>query len=66
MRLGLIGARIAPLGFFNTDTANGGSMYVDQIMVAVGALYVRLRGITSVSWSGCPCRPPRCSMAKTP
>jgi hypothetical protein len=44
VRLGLIGARIAPLGFFNTGTSNGGSMYVDQIMVAGEALYVRLRG----------------------
>lgn len=42
--LALVGARIAPLGFFNTDTANGGSMYVDQIMVAGEGLYVRLRG----------------------
>jgi len=40
----LNGARIAPLGLFNTDMANSGSMWVHEIMVAGDALYVRLRG----------------------
>jgi hypothetical protein len=40
----LNGARIAPLGLFNTDMANSGNMWVHEVMVAGDALYVRLRG----------------------
>lgn len=38
------GVRIAPLAFLNTDSANGGSMYVDSIMPAGTGIYVALRG----------------------
>jgi hypothetical protein len=40
----LVGARVAPLGVFNTDMSNSGSMWVEQVMVAGRALYVRLHG----------------------
>lgn len=40
----LNGVRIAPLGFLNTDGANGGSMYVSNIMPAGTGIYVALQG----------------------
>ncbi|MBP6600560.1 MAG: hypothetical protein KA250_02070 [Verrucomicrobiales bacterium] len=40
----LNGCRIAPLGIFNTDMANSGSMGVKQIAPAGEFLYVRLSG----------------------
>lgn len=40
----LKGARIAPLGVFNTDETNSGSMWAEQVMVAGKSLYVRLKG----------------------
>ncbi|MDB6140721.1 MAG: hypothetical protein JWO94_3793, partial [Verrucomicrobiaceae bacterium] len=40
----LVGTRIAPLGVLNTDSANGGSLRVAQIMIAGKFLYVRLDG----------------------
>jgi hypothetical protein len=44
-RLGtLVGARIAPLGVLNTDEANGGSLWVEQVAPAGKWLYVKLRG----------------------
>lgn len=44
-RLGtLVGARIAPLGIFNTDEANGGSMWVQHVAPAGKWIYVQLRG----------------------
>jgi hypothetical protein len=40
----LVGTRIAPLGLMNTDEANGGNLWVAQVMIAGKTLYVRLRG----------------------
>lgn len=40
----LNGCRLAPLGMFNTDMANSGSMGVNQIIPAGGFLYVKLAG----------------------
>jgi hypothetical protein len=40
----LNGVRIAPLGFLNTDAANGGSMYVNHIMPVGSSIYVTLGG----------------------
>ena len=44
-RLGtLVGARIAPLGVMNTDEANGGSMWVQDVAPAGKWIYALLRG----------------------
>ncbi len=40
----LVAARIAPLAMMNTDEANGGNLWVDQVMLAGKVIYVRLRG----------------------
>ena len=40
----LNGVRIAPLGLFNTDSANGGSLYVNRILPAGKSIFVVLRG----------------------
>lgn len=40
----LNGVRIAPLGLFNTDSANGGSLYVNRILPAGQSIFVVLRG----------------------
>ncbi len=40
----LNGVRIAPLAMMNTDAANGGNLWVAQIMPAGKSLYVLLRG----------------------
>ena len=40
----LLGIRVAPLGFLNTDGSNGGSMWVNEIMPAGKSIYVRLAG----------------------
>ena len=40
----LVGARLAPLGYLNTDEANSGSMWVDKVAPAGGWLYSALRG----------------------
>jgi hypothetical protein len=40
----LNGCRLAPLGMFNTDMANSGSMGVNQVAPAGAFLYVRLAG----------------------
>ena len=42
--IALTGVRIAPLGVLNTDSANGGSMYVDRVMPAGQSVYVALGG----------------------
>jgi len=44
-RLGvLIGARIAPLAFLNTDEANGGGMWLSEVRPGGKWLYCTLRG----------------------
>lgn len=40
----LVGARIAPLAILNTDEANGGGMWVNQVAPAGNWIYVQLRG----------------------
>ena len=40
----LIGARMAPVGTLNTDSANGGGMYTDTLAPAGKWIYVGLRG----------------------
>ncbi len=40
----LSGVRIAPLAMMNTDSGNGGNLWVTQVMPAGKSIYVRLRG----------------------
>ncbi|WP_395740049.1 hypothetical protein [Prosthecobacter sp.] len=59
-RLGtLVGARIAPLAVLNTDEANGGSLWVEQVAPAGKWIYVKLRGhhMAAILRTPMPARP---------